>query len=425
MRIFRKEVREALRDRNLVVQLVLVPLFLYPLLGFGAFQIFQVSRGAAERRPTVVVLDRDLPAPLRTAIESIPHWETVAAPESLDRRDAPPPLGSARGLAAAGPREGPVPSAWLAAWTGASGDSLELAYDRSLDRSRQARDRIRERIESHRDSLIRQRAATVGLHEADRTPWVLVAEDLSPSSERGRFLLSLVLPIFLMIMLPQGAYYAVLDTVVGERERGTWETVLSSPLRREEILFGKFCFAVAWAMIAFALNLVGLLVFLRFVLGMMGVGDSLRFDLQWGPLLIALIAVLLLAISLVAVMMVVAAPARSYREGQAALSPVYLIATFAGMLVIGAGDVFTPAQAWIPILNVTLLLKTALRGELFALPTLLTFVELALLAALALGLAARLSRQEALFFDSSLTLRRLLRSSRGDRARSAGKEGGR
>ncbi|HET9888042.1 MAG TPA: hypothetical protein VFR10_11060, partial [bacterium] len=51
--LLRKEIRETLRDRSLVLNLILVPLFLYPTLGFCAFQIVQVVRGVAERsKPT-------------------------------------------------------------------------------------------------------------------------------------------------------------------------------------------------------------------------------------------------------------------------------------------------------------------------------------------------------------------------------------
>ena len=110
-----------------------------------------------------------------------------------------------------------------------------------------------------------------------------------------------------------------------------------------------------------------------------------------------------------AVMMVLAAPAKSYREGQALLMPAYMIAAFSGMFVSFAGDDFTTREALIPIVNVAALLKTVFRGEIPMVPALMTFAELVLLAMIGIGVAARLARTETLFFDDNLNLRRLLR----------------
>jgi ABC-type Na+ efflux pump permease subunit len=107
--------------------------------------------------------------------------------------------------------------------------------------------------------------------------------------------------------------------------------------------------------------------------------------------------------------MVLAAPASSYREGQALLMPAYLVAAFSGMFVSFAGDEFAVRQALIPVVNVAALLKTTFRGEIPFVPTLITFVELVALGAVGIAVAARLARTETLFFDDNLNLRRLFR----------------
>ena len=117
----------------------------------------------------------------------------------------------------------------------------------------------------------------------------------------------------------------------------------------------------------------------------------------------------LLAVILGAVMMVLAAPARNYREGQALLMPAYMIAAFSGMFVSFAGDEFTAREALIPVVNVAALLKTVFRGEVPLIPALMTFAELIVLAVIGIGVAARLARTETLFFDDNLNLRRLFR----------------
>lgn len=408
--MLRKELREARRDRNLVLQLVIVPLLLYPLLGFAALQLQMVSRGAAESKPTLVFVDADAPAALVDALHSEPTLRVVATPESLDSAVAAAGIDAVRALREHWSTPGNPPSALVSWWRGSAveHDSVRIYFDRSRERSVQARDHIDTALEAVTDSLIAERAAAVGMQARALEPWVVERDDRTDPGERGRWLLAMVLPIFLMLMLPQGTFYATLDTVVGERERGTWETVLTSPLDRGEIFLGKFCYVVLWSMVAFGLNLLGLLVFVGFVLQMMGVGDQLSISLAPGPLLVAVLAMLLLAAALAAVMMVLAAAARSYREGQAALTPVYLVAAFSGMFVVVGGDSFTVQQALIPIVNVTALLRAALQGSIPTLQAQITFLELFVLAAACLWLAARLSRNEDVLFDPDFSLRRLL-----------------
>jgi sodium transport system permease protein len=410
-RVLRKELLEARRDRNLILQLVVVPLLLYPLLGFAGLQVSLVARGAAERVETVVLVDADTPWPVRSRVDSLAGYQVLMTPEELDPSGA---SGSAEGFRkarASWVATERAPSARLAWWHGphSATDSAGVFFDRSRERSVRARTALMGVLEAVRDSMIAQEASTLGLRPVDLEPVVSTVEDVSSAKERGRWLLSMVLPIFLMLMLPQGAFYAVLDTVVGERERGTIETILTSPLDRSEILLGKFLYVVLWSVLAFLLNLFGLLVFVHFALDLLELPFVLQISLAPAQVAVATCAMILLAVVLAAIMMVLAAPARSYREGQAMLMPAYLVAAFSGMFVSFAGDDFTIREALIPVVNVAALLETTFRGEVHALPAMITFVELAVLASLCIGVAARLARAETLFFDDNLNLRRVLR----------------
>jgi sodium transport system permease protein len=411
LRVLRKELLEARRDRNLVLQLVVVPLLLYPVLGFAGLQISLVARGAAERIDTVVLVDADAPFEVRDRLDHLSGYEVLVTPEELDPAGAAGSAESFRQARRSWVLTDRAPSARLAWWHGpdSATDSAAVFYDRSRDRSDRARRDMLGVLEAVRDSLIQTESGRLGLGEYDLAPLVSTVEDTSSPSERGRWVLSMVLPIFLMLMLPQGAYYAALDTVVGERERGTFETILTSPLDRSEILLGKFLYVVLWSVVAFLLNLLGLLVFVNFALGLLDLPVTLQLSLAPAQVGVATIAMVLLAVILGAVMMVLAAPASNYREGQALLMPAYLVAAFSGMFVSFAGDDFTVRDALIPVVNVAALLKTTFRGEVPLVPALVTFVELAVLATLGIGLAARLARTETLFFDDNLNLRRLLR----------------
>src|SRR5207302_3855379 len=49
-----------------------------------------------------------------------------------------------------------------------------------------------------------------------------------------------IFPFLLVMWSLAGALYPAVDLCAGEKERGTMETLLISPVSREELVFGKF-----------------------------------------------------------------------------------------------------------------------------------------------------------------------------------------
>ncbi len=413
--VLRKEIREALRDRNLVLQLILVPAFLYPLMGFGAYQVFLISQGAAEGKVTTVWVDTDAPEVISAPLLERSNVVVEPVPDELDHPDRAPDAAEFRAARDAWSESDGEPPAVMLSWhrDSAGSDVATIAFDSSRDQSEQSREWLEDSVVAYRDSIVLETARAVGLDRGDVELYDLDLQNTASSRELGRYILSLMLPFFLMIMLAQGCYYSSLDTVVGERERGTLETVLSSPIERSRLLQGKFLYVVISSLVAFLLNLISLTVFLTFVLRLMDVGDNLQFTVA--PLNVALMVVtaVLISASLAAVMMLVCVPARSYREGQAALMPVYMVASFSGVVVLMKQGDFTVQQALIPIINVVGLLKALLAGEPPIVPMLVTFAVLAVLAVVSMRYASSLASQEGAFFDPEISLKRLMRMGGG------------
>ncbi len=419
LRVLRKEILEARRDRNLVLQLVIVPLLLYPTLAFVGIQLVMMARGAAEKEPTVVLVDADTPDPVRDELDADSTLRTRPAPEIWSTLDGAPSAEEFRTLRAAGDPEFGAFEALVAWWSTGAGDSAVVVHDASRERSQVARDRATAAVRAHADSLRAARAASVGLTGDAFRPWAVVIDDLSTAAERGGRALSMILPFLLMLMLPQGTFYAALDTIVGERERGTWETVITSPLSRAEVLLGKLGYVVTASMSTFVLNFTGLLVLVFFALEILLPDAPIALRLEPGAIVVALVAVLLLSVAVSALMMMLVAGARNYREGQAALTPVYLIVAFSGLFAQFGAETFTVSQAAVPLVNVTALLRSALQGETPLVPVVVTLLELVALAVVFVAVAARLVRDENVLFAPDFSVRRALLPSL---ARSAGKD---
>jgi sodium transport system permease protein len=409
--VLRKEITETRRDRNLVLQLVIIPALLYPVLGFGAYQVYLIVQGTAERTATVVYADADVPSLVRERLESAQGYEIQTTPDELDAYDAAPAPERFRELRRTWEESrGPAPSALLSWWRApkAAADSARIVFDASRDRSDDARQELEGAVAAVQDSLVLARAQQVGLTRADVELFDVDVENVASERQVGSYLLSLMLPLFLMIMLAQGTFYSSIDAVVGEKERGTLETVLSSPVPRRDLMLGKFLYVVLSSLLSFLLNLIGMLLFVSFVLKLIDIGEPLQISLPVGNVLLMIAVAFLAAGGLAAVMMLMAVPSKNYREAQTTLMPVYMIASFAGIAVITTDTELSLTQALVPAVNVVAVLKALIRGDAPFLPVVAAMVELALLSLVCTVAAGRLASKEGVFFDPELNLKKLL-----------------
>ena len=129
-----------------------------------------------------------------------------------------------------------------------------------------------------------------------------------------------VFPFMLVMWSLAGALYPAVDLCAGEKERGTMETLLISPASREEIVGGKFLTIWVFSAATSLLNLVS-----------MGL-STLPFSsaiphgaLRPGALLWCVVLVLPLSAFFSALCLAVGAYARSSKEGQYYLMPLFLV----------------------------------------------------------------------------------------------------
>jgi len=113
---------------------------------------------------------------------------------------------------------------------------LEIHYRSDSDVSGAARRRLTERLERLREAERDRRYLRAGF-VVDRSE-VAVVSDLdvaSASKASGRLLARFLLPLVLGLMLAGGGIIAA-DTISGEKERGTLETLLTTAASRTEIV---------------------------------------------------------------------------------------------------------------------------------------------------------------------------------------------
>jgi sodium transport system permease protein len=203
-----------------------------------------------------------------------------------------------------------------------------------------------------------------------------------------------MLPYFLIFAILLGAFHLAIDATAGERERGSLEVLLASPVRRSELVLGKLAATCVFALLSLVMALFGFGISLSRV-PLEEIGLTSSFGLSEITRIFAVTVPF--ALLGAALLMVVAAFAKTVREAQTYLSALILIPMAPIFLTI-----LSPVRPrlWmmlIPSLSQHLLITDVLKGstlEVLAVGT--SVASTLLLTALATWVAARLYAREAI-----------------------------
>jgi sodium transport system permease protein len=270
---------------------------------------------------------------------------------------------------------------------------LELVADSSDAAAAADTQRVRTLIAAYGALLGRLRSAARGLDPLLLSPLALQELDVATPASRAVLLLGTLSYLVILTMLMGGMYLAI-DATAGERERGSLEPLLTLPVPRAQLILGKILATCAYMAVSLLLTVLMLAVVLRFA-GLERLGMRVSFG-PWTAARVVLSCLPLVPVG-AALMTIVAAFTRSYREAQTWLGLVLLVPTlplvFAGVLGLRP----QLATMAVPSLGQHFLITSLLREE----PLPAGYVALSVLATLALGalliaLAARLYRREAL-----------------------------
>ncbi len=409
--ILAREVRDQLRDRRTLFIIAVLPVVLYPLLGMSLFQIPQFTREQKARvlvvgagplaekggqAPFVQSTQRAVPAkgvcppfpaspPLfeggRFAAWLFPDakgadlLELHFAPhEPRDSPSAPDLRADARAQVQLGAYEAalffpPDFADRLDAFRKAIGNrpahaalevpSPEIIYSTASDKSQLACVRLSEVLHRWTQRIGEENLELSGVPKGTVQPFSVGAADVASPRRREGAMWSKILPVLLLLWALTGAFYPAIDLCAGEKERGTLETLLSSPAARSEIVLGKLITIMLFSMITAVLNLASV--------GLTGWAILARlpgFGLPPAAAIIAL-AVALLPVSALfsALCLALAAFARSTKEGQYYLMPLLLVTMPLVILPMSPGVQLNLGNSLIPVTGVVLLLRSMLEGD--------------------------------------------------------------
>ncbi|MCY1019189.1 ABC transporter permease [Pyxidicoccus sp. MSG2] len=380
--VFRKELKDHLRDRRSVLTAVMFPL-LGPVVFLVMFNLL-ASWYRQDRPLELPVVGRSHAPSLMAFLERYGATLTEA-PADYEARIRAGTLDAVL----------IVPEDYGKEFSAGRTAEVQLVVDSSRQSARHSILRARRLLEAYAGLLGNQRLYARGIAPELAIPVRVEELDLSTPERTAAGVLNMV-PLFLVLAAFAGGMQVASDTMAGERERGSLEPLLLNPAPRGAVVAGKWMATVAMAAGAVLLTLVGYLLVVRRV-PLEDLGVKARFDAPAALGMAAAVLPLTLAAS--SVQMWVSTYARSFKEAQTYLSLLMVVPMLPGMVLALSPLQTKPWMFAVPVLGQELLAGEVMRGEtLGPLPFLIAAASSLAVAALALRITSRLLTQERIIF---------------------------
>ncbi|GAB4177823.1 MAG: ABC transporter permease [Wenzhouxiangellaceae bacterium] len=387
MIVFFKEVLDNLRDRRVVLNTLVLSPLLGPVL-FAALMGF-MSKQVTER------MEKPLELPVVGA-EHAPNlvgWlkrngviitEPPAEPEQAVRDEEVEVVLR-------------IDPGFAEHWTAGRPAPVEIIADRSLRYTGTTISRVQNFLSAYNNQMGRLRLMLRGVHPDLTRPLDTSVLDLSTPTSRGGQILSF-LPYFILISVFMGCMHMAIDTTAGERERRSLEPLLITPVPRWQIMAGKLTATAFFALVSLALSLVAFV----FAMGWLPTAEmGIKLNLNLGVAATAFVLVAPVALLAAALLIILAAFAKSFREAQSYVGLVVLVPMIPSLWLMVDP---TKAEYWmtlVPVLNQNVLIMELVRGNEIPLSwyasTILSTTALALVLA---WVAAGLYNRPKLIFTS-------------------------
>jgi sodium transport system permease protein len=394
--VYRKEFTEWVRDRRTLISTVLVPLFFFPIImvGFTALAVVMVGK-AKEETPKIMILGGEDSPQVVDGLQKVKSLEVVPY-----RPDWKEQISEKEIRAAV-----EIPPGFQAALEKGEAKTVKIYYYEGEMKSSFGVDRIEKFLKDYRDQVVKERLAAKNVPPSVLTPFEIHQENVAPPEKVSGATVGGFIGYMVVLLCMTGAMYPAIELTAGEKERGTMETILSSPISRMNLVLGKFLLVLSAALATAALSVISMgisFAALRRFNMSSGRGEAAALLLKLGPKAVASIFLMALPMAVLfsAVLMTIALFAKSHKEAQSYLTPMTFLVVIPAVASLLPGVELTPKLAMIPILNTSLVCKEIMTGTYHWNSIALIFVSTCAYAGIALFLAFKTFQRESVLFRS-------------------------
>lgn len=346
--VLKKELLDIIRDRKTLVFTLILPILIYPLMFKFMSSSMEKAQTDIEKEINIYIEgDTDsLIAKTITALENVKTPEVESPTEALKNGDIQLIIN--------------IPENFDENIAAGKNDTIDLLIDEESNKSMIASSLVSNIYDNYKNTIIEERLTANGVDPSILKPFeVNVKSGINADNENVNGVASMLLtmiPTLIVILMVSSTVGMAADLGAGEKERFTFEPLLSTSAKRSSLLWGKITALCTVSFLALIANL-GAMVFSMQKFMSFG-EESINFNLEPATILGMLVVGCLILVTLSALQISVSIYARSTKEANsylAAITMPTMILSFLPYMMDAKG--INPAFFNIPITNAICLMK--------------------------------------------------------------------
>lgn len=375
--IFKKEMRDILRDKKTLRMMVLVPLLLFPLLIVFMSYIFEQIDNQSIENFNNIGINFEVDSLMDSVITQLEIEPVKNKEEKLQKL---------------------LDDGEINAYILKDENKYTIYYNESDMESIHAYGLASTLLENYKVLLQDQLLTSQNMNSNDiinviTTDEVNVAKTNSYSSQ-----IVSMLPAFIIMAITLAATYPAIDVTAGEKERGTLETLLTFPIKNSELIIGKYLAVATSAIFSAFISFISTFGSFLIIQEHLSIYESSKIVLTVGNGISIMLILIVYSLFVSGLTIAVASFSKSFKEAQNSLTPVNflpLIPMFVSMLGIKTSYLISI----VPYLNFSLLMNDVINGTVNGICMLLMFLSTIVYVAIIIFTIVKLYKQEKILFS--------------------------
>jgi len=382
-KIFKKELKETLRDKRTLIMMLVIPILIFPLILNVVVGVSSSFEESAENKTLKIGILGEPDDYLAIKLNEIPN---ALGPKTLT-----PYHGDSLKMKA-DLREEKLDIIFI----------YDSKFSEKLDRMEPTKlicsfDKTNIGYEQRAQKYVQyieaeerlKRYQTLNIDEQQITPFEIAFENSASNQKMIGELVGGFLPYIFIAFGFMGCMYPAIDLFTGEKERGTIETLLTTPVSRWKFLIGKMLVIILSGLMASFFALLGLFLSINFmdIIPDPEIMNVVNQILSIGFVLKLFLLLLPLTVFFAGIMIPIAVYTKTFKEAQSIIAPLNIIVLLPAMAGLFPGIELNVQTALIPILNIVLTTKGLIGGTIDYSLLILSFSVMVVLAGIAVAVS--------------------------------------
>jgi sodium transport system permease protein len=367
--VFKKELKGILRDKRLLITITLIPLLFIPTLFYF---VGQTSSSVKYEKITIAYKESSgfINLLKKNDVELL-HIDDVNIAMKFD--------------------------AWnVFVQEDDKENEITVYINTKLDNFNVIKRRIDYYYSEYKNETIERNLKALKILPSKIYPKKIVIKDVTERKNRYSIVLSFLLPYLILIYLFSNAMGVGLDSIAGEKERGTLQLLLVNRIKRNSILFGKLFATMSVSLTGTVFSLIG--IFIAVKMNFMNFESNINFIMKPDDFFFLSLLIISLSMFIVSILIFISTYSRTIKEGQGYVMPIYLLIIILGISSLTPGSSIAIQYAHWPFISSVTGMVKLLVGEYSLQDIFTAMVSNIVLASILIRLSAYFFNKESIIF---------------------------